>query len=215
MDPAPTGERPVTTGNEKSNEPVFRGFHPVADIFPRLDETAFAALVDDIKAHGLLEPITLDQQRSLPRRSARLEACAVAEVTPRYRVWDGEGSPADFVTSENLFRRHLSQGERAVAAARRANMSQGERIQMTPSANLRKVWQAKAAEIFKVSERSVTDAQKVVTKGVPELVKAVERGEVAVEQGRRSSGPSCGGPVGRALTPQEEACQSPHGEDAG
>ncbi len=42
-------------------------------------------------------------------------------------------------------------------------------MDLTPSANLRKVSQAKAAEIFKVSERSVTDAQKVVTKGVPEL----------------------------------------------
>jgi hypothetical protein len=42
------------------------------------------------------------------------------------------------------------------------------------------ITRAKAAEILNVGERSVARARQVLDKSVPELVRAVERGNVAV-----------------------------------
>jgi hypothetical protein len=136
--------------------------------------------VNDIKTHGLREPITLDPHGLLLDGRNRLAACEKAGVTPRFRIFDGH--PLTFVVSENLQRRHLDTGGRAMVAARIADMRQGERTDL-PSAKLQKVSRvsrAQAAEMLHVSERSVADAQKVMTSGVPKLAHAVVVGELPV-----------------------------------
>jgi ParB-like chromosome segregation protein Spo0J len=40
-------------------------FHPLADIFPMLDDDELKALAEDIKAKGLTEPITLYEDKVL------------------------------------------------------------------------------------------------------------------------------------------------------
>jgi hypothetical protein len=90
--------------------------------------------------------------------------------------------PLNFVISKNLRRRHLGEGARAMAAAKIANMRQGERTDTEPSANLRKVSQADAARMLNVSERSVTDAVKVIKKGSKEIAAAVTDGKLSVSQ---------------------------------
>jgi hypothetical protein len=59
------------------------------------------------------------------------------------------------VISLNLHGRHLSESQRAMVAAKLANMRQGERTDLEPSANWQKVSIRRAAEILNVSERSV------------------------------------------------------------
>jgi ParB family transcriptional regulator, chromosome partitioning protein len=51
---------------------------------------------------------------------------------------------------------------------------------LEPSANLPEVSQAQAATMLNVSERSVRSAKTALDQGVPELVRAVEKGEIAV-----------------------------------
>ena len=57
--------------------------HPYAKIFPRLDGEAFAALVGDIRQHGLLSPIVLHQGMVLDGVN-RQAACIEAMVEPCY-----------------------------------------------------------------------------------------------------------------------------------
>jgi hypothetical protein len=81
-------------------------FHEAANIYPLMKGKAFDDLVKDIKANGLLEEIVTFKGKILDGRN-RFRACGVAEVEPRFKEWDGEGSPTSFVISHNGRRRHL------------------------------------------------------------------------------------------------------------
>jgi hypothetical protein len=49
----------------------------------------------------------------------RYLVCLAKQVTPRFRPYAGEcGSPLAFVVSKNMHRRHLTEGQRALVAAR-------------------------------------------------------------------------------------------------
>lgn len=97
--------------------------HPAANLFPILEGAAFAELVADVKANGLREPITLYQGKILDGRN-RARACVKAKVRPRTRVWKGT-DPLAYVVSLNLARRHLTESQRAMVAARLVQTSHG------------------------------------------------------------------------------------------
>lgn len=67
-----------------------------------------------------------------------------------------------------------------MVAAKLANVTQGQRTDMQPAANLQNVSQADAAEMLNVSTRTVAAAAKVRNEAPDELVRAVEQGAVSV-----------------------------------
>jgi hypothetical protein len=83
-----------------------------------------------------------------------------------------------------LHRRHLDESQRAMVAARIANIRQGgdRKSENYQTANLQfdSATRAEAAELLNVSERAVNTAKKVLTDGTEELIGAVEQGELAV-----------------------------------
>jgi hypothetical protein len=151
-------------------------FHPLAGIFPLLEGEAFAALVADIRAKGLHEPIVLHEGKILDGRN-RYRACIEAGIAPRFESYSGS-DPLGYVVSLNLERRHLDESQRAMVAARIATLQHGTNQHTRGSANL--PVQSQAAELLNVSERSVRSARTVQTTGARELVHAVEAGKVKV-----------------------------------
>ena len=81
--------------------------------------------------------------------------------------------------SLNLRRRHLDETQRALVAAKLANMRQGERNDLSPIGE-KFTSQARAAELLNVGKRSVERAREVLDEGTPELVAAVEQGRVSI-----------------------------------
>lgn len=94
-----------------------------------------------------------------------------------------DDDPLGFVVSLNLHRRHLDESQRAMVAARIANLNDGQRADHAQAAsNEAPVTQSRSAEMLNVSRSAVQRAKQVITEGAPELVQAVERGEVTVSE---------------------------------
>jgi hypothetical protein len=95
-------------------------FHPIANLFPLMEGAEFNALVADIKAHGLREPIVIYEGKILDGRN-RYRACRRL----RYKLTNNHfrrvdvlvDDPVAYVTSANIHRRHLTaEGKRKVIA---------------------------------------------------------------------------------------------------
>ena len=130
-------------------------FHPFANLFPLIEGPDFEALVEDIRAHGLREPIVLldnqildgrNRYRALVRLFATGEVLgdgwglSSGEALPRARIVPGEdpcdfifaefyeegdGNPLAYVLSKNLNRRHLNESQRAMVAAKLETLRHG------------------------------------------------------------------------------------------
>ena len=148
-------------------------FHPLADIFPLVEGTEFDELVDDIREHGLYEPIVVFEDKILDGRN-RYRACLEARVEPTFTVYGGD-DPIAYVISLNLRRRHLNESQRAVVAAKLATLKDGQRADLVEGLPI-----GRASEMLNVGERSVARAREVQEHGAPELIHAVEQGSVSV-----------------------------------
>lgn len=169
-------------------------YHPLANLFPLIEGEEFDALVADIRANGIHDAIDLYQGKILDGRNRyRAAEAAGFDLEKRhFRHFMPElyGDPLAYVISRNLNRRHLDESQRAMVAARLATMRQGERTDLAvaePSANLPKVDQPTAAKALSISERALRYARRVQDHGVPELVRVVDRGRLAVSAAEQAS----------------------------
>lgn len=154
-------------------------FHPLAELFPLLEGAEFDDLVADVAAHGICEPITVYEGQIVDGRNRFLVCQKLGIVCPT-RQFDGKTSDLlNCVLSANLFRRHLNESQRAMAAAESANMRSGARTDL-PSLRSDEVSAADAAKRFKVARSQVFEAKTVIASGSPEMIKAVKAGVLPV-----------------------------------
>lgn len=167
-------------------------FHPLSDIFPSMTEGEYRALKGDIERKGLLEPICIFEGKILDGRH-RYRAClelgheAISEVRREYwenisntQLEEYEGTdPVGYIISKNIQRRHLSESQRAMVAARLANMRQGERTDLTAIA-VKSVSQQDAAKLLNTSVDSVQRAKFVQEQGSEELIQTVDSGQIVI-----------------------------------
>ena len=147
-------------------------FHPLANIFPLVEGAEFGELVADIREHGLREPVVTFEDKILDGRN-RYRACLQAGIEPTFTVYQGD-DPVSYVVSLNLRRRHLNESQRAMVAAKLATFKLGDN-QHSEGLPI-----GRGSELLNVGERTVARAREVQERGVPELVTAVERGDVSV-----------------------------------
>ena len=157
--------------------PADAPIHPAAALLPELSDTEYAALHEDIKRHGVLNPVYIDPEHRILDGRHRLRAAHELGIACPTVVYDGL-DPIGFVLSQNLHRRHLTTSQRAMVAAKIANLREGR-----PSKNTLqtcRVSTKQAAETFHVGTRTVGCAKIVLKHGSPELIRAVEMGEMGV-----------------------------------
>ncbi|USE39218.1 MT-A70 family methyltransferase [Endozoicomonas sp. SCSIO W0465] len=156
-------------------------FHAIADIFPLMDGQPLADLTDDIKQHGLREPIWLYDGQILDGRN-RYRACLAAGVEPVFADYQDD-DPVGFVVSLNLHRRHLNKGQKAISAGKAAdakkedNLKRGSEGQIRPSG---KTTISEAAKQFDVGSTTVKSAKQVLKTGTERLAQRVVEDKVSV-----------------------------------
>jgi hypothetical protein len=170
-------------------------FHPVADLFPLMADDELRALADDIRANGQREPAWLWQGKIIDGRN-RYRACVLEGRETWVREWDGQGSLVAFVLSLNLHRRHLTDQQRALVAARaneafeaealerrNANLQQnkGSTDGLDPGHRSRGRSAELAAKALGVSRDSVNKAAKILKEGDEALIQAVQAGEASLD----------------------------------
>lgn len=158
-------------------------FHPLANIFPLIEGDEFDKLVASIRDNGLRDPIVLHDGLVLDGRN-RQRACEEAGVDCVYLPLPADADPLAFVIDKNLRRRHLDESQRAFAAAKLANLTEGRPSETAQNCAIS---QEDAASLLNVSRRSVQHAVTVHRKAAPEIQRAVERGQLPVSSAAKAA----------------------------
>src|SRR5690606_27185151 len=157
-------------------------FHPVADLFPMMSEEEFDNLVASIEVNGIREPVWLHNDGRVVDGRNRYMACRELGFDPPTRTFEGtDDALLKFVLDLNLHRRHLNASQRAMVAAKLANMAVGRPGNPANLPDIQ-VSQTDAAEQLNVGERSVRDARQVQQHGTPDMIADVESGNLAVSK---------------------------------
>jgi hypothetical protein len=163
--------------------------HPLSALFPPMPDDEYQALVEDIRQHGVLEPVTVYEGKVMDGWH-RYRAATEAGVQCPTREWanpDGPESAFAYVWSKNTLRRHLTSGQRIAVTAKGypdlwekvntanpgpANPGDKEDILLISPAE-------KLASIAGVHPRSVQDAKRI-ERDRPDLWEQVEGGRKAL-----------------------------------
>jgi len=97
-------------------------------------------------------------ERILHLQKNGYRACIDAVVKPRFIEFDGCVSLINSIVSLNLHRRHLSESQRAMVAAKIATMKRGD----NQHASIEATSQTEAAELLNVSRSAVQRASTVL-----------------------------------------------------
>lgn len=169
--------------------------HPIADVWPMMDEAKLAELADDIRKNGQLVPVWLYEGKILDGRN-RWAACRIAGVDPKTKEYTGD-EPTAFAVSLNDRRRHMGKSALAAVAAelepyfaedakrRQIRKPKAESVvaklpqQTTPSKA-----REEAAKSVGVGARYVQDAKKVKTEA-PEVFERLKAGKITLQDAKR------------------------------
>jgi hypothetical protein len=175
--------------------------HPIADVWPMMEEDKLAELADDIRKNGQLVPVWLYEGKILDGRN-RWAACQIAGVEPRTKEYTGD-EPTAFAVAMNDRRRHMNKGALAAVAAelepffaadaKRRQKHHGGTAPGKPKTLPEKVPEVKkgdgdarkaAAVSVGVNDRYVSDAKKVKQEA-PEVFERLKAGKITLQDAKR------------------------------
>jgi ParB-like chromosome segregation protein Spo0J len=178
--------------------------HPIADVWPMMDEAKLHELADDIRKNGQLVPVWLYEEKILDGRN-RWAACKIAGVEPKTKEYTGD-EPTAFAVSLNDRRRHMNKGALAAVAAelepffaadakRRQRDSGGDKKSAIARSVMEKVPEPiekkptpparqEAAKSVGVNDRYVSDAKKVKAEA-PEVFERLKAGKITMQDAKR------------------------------
>lgn len=179
-------------------------FHPIANVWPLMQEEELKALSQDIKQNGQLNPIWLYQGKILDGRN-RYTACVMAGTKPLTKDYTGE-EPAAFAVSLNDKRRHMNKGQLGAVAVellpffeaeakKRQKAAGGDKVSERAKAVDKKIYQAvdnprspqaidEAAKQVGTNRQYVSDAKKI-KEAAPEVFETLKAGKITMQNAKR------------------------------
>lgn len=182
-------------------------YHTLSTLFPKMSGRAFKALVKDIQQNGQKVPIVTHQGKILDGRH-RFEACLELNKDPdTVSLPDGQ-DPLSYVISINSQKRDLSQSQRGMVGAKLTNTPKtGGRPKAVADGTIAPngdeepgkvagfhadgagwVSVVDAAGMMGCSVRMVRSARRILERGVPALIDAINNDQIAVNRAEKVSG---------------------------
>lgn len=164
------------TDSVKASAMLDKPWHPVAALFPLMDEDEFSILCESVKAQGIRQPVETYNGEVIDGRNRQLAGIATGKDVP-YCELEGEW-PTDklarYSWSANYERRHLNPSQKGLAASRMREYlaGVGDKVKI-------------AAAATGASERMVKRTSRILEQGAPELVQAVESGTVTADDAEK------------------------------
>ena len=175
--------------------------HPLAEMLPSMTVEQFEAFKADVKANGLLMPITTLDGAVLDGRH-RLRACDELGIDPRFVQWQGtDEQAAHYVTSMNVHRRNLNKAQLGLVGAKlkawfalRAKERQlaaletsgkrGGKVQAHAPEPISDSGQARdlAARAVGVGGKTIDQGEAVSKSAIKEVIAKVEGGEMSMRE---------------------------------
>jgi cell pole-organizing protein PopZ len=168
--------------------------HPIADVWPMMDEAKLHELADDIRKNGQLVPVWLYEGKILDGRN-RWAACKIVGVEPKTKEYTGD-EPTAFAVAMNDRRRHMNKGALAAVAAdllpffeadakrRQARKPKAVVPAKMPEQTRGVESRQQAAKSVGVGERYVQDAKKVKQEA-PEVFERLKAGKITLQDAKR------------------------------
>ena len=166
--------------------------HRYAKYFPLMEGEEFEDLVNDIREHGLLEPIVTFEDSILDGRN-RFRACKRAGVEPKFAKYRGNGV-LSYIISKNVHRRHLNVSQRAIIALDVLPALEKEAVKRNPVGRKRLRTGATPTEKGRSTEHAgralhvsarIVQGAKRVAKEAPELLSDIRAGKTTVREAER------------------------------
>lgn len=171
-------------------------FHPIADVFPLLENDEYKELRKDIEQRGQIDPIILYENMILDGRN-RFLICKELGIQISFEEYDGD-DPTGFVIAKNILRRHLTGSQRGAFVAELVTLKNGLKKNCkdrNPGKNVQgggiqapcpgsqdfQVSQDDAARIGNVSRDTVQKAVKLKNED-PERFKEVKEGKKSLNK---------------------------------
>jgi hypothetical protein len=146
--------------------------HEFCLIFPQMSEDELYDLQEDIRRHGQRVPIVIFENKILDGRS-RYEAMLNLELKPKTVLFEGTREAAlQYVSSLNLYRRHLNASQKAAVASELKNHLVKCGV---PLATAKQI----ASKVSGASPRTV-EKYELIQREDPKIAKKIAKGETTV-----------------------------------
>lgn len=159
--------------------------HPAADLFPMMQGKQWEEFKEDIRQNGFQESVTLYKNQILDGRNrykAAMELDMLDDLPISEIDDDHQFDPFQWVISRNLHRRHLTESQRGMVAAKLARLQVGDVASQKIGGSIDSPSLQNAADQLQVGRATVVRAKSVLEHGSPDLIASVERGEIAVSR---------------------------------
>ncbi|MFG2430314.1 ParB N-terminal domain-containing protein [Streptomyces sp. NPDC048590] len=148
--------------------------HPTTALFPLLDEEELQSLADDIREHGLDNPVVLDTTGRILDGKNRLRACEIAGIQPTYITYEGDDT-GRYVLSANRQRRNVTKGQLAMITAKARSFSEHE--QRSPGErSVRSLSEQAGVSVGRIGQANM------VLRHAPDLAEAVINGTMGLNE---------------------------------
>ena len=103
----------------------------------------------------------------------RYNACKDLGIEPKFNRLKDDVDPVKYVVSANPHRRHLKESQRAMAAARIADLKRGDNQHSEEGVSIETT-----SAMLNASKATTKRCKKILNDGVPELARLVEKGKL-------------------------------------